>query len=491
MNPLDGLRATVVIRAKDPVVRDHRVHGVRVLPGVALLDLVFRSLRGKGVDTAGVEARRVVFRRPVTCRPGQDVEVRIAVAYSGGRYTVTGTGRTISDGDRPSDPFEIFEGELLVGGPPDDGGSLDLAAFRARTTVTGTMADLYRMLRGTGIEHGDFMRGEGTLFRSGDEVLAQLWLGRAAAAYSGYFHLHPGLLDAATIVPTHFATTTSDVAGQPFIPMVIESFRAFEPTGTRVSVLATRPASAGDGGDLTTCDLDFFADDGRRFMWIHGLTSKRIRDADLITGLIDRTVSGTGTGDAAGPEVRLGSDPSPEPGETLSAEELIRTLVARRLGEKTELITDDLGFYQLGMDSTGMLAVASDLERALGVDLYPTVLFEYPDVRSLAAYLRTTPPLAERITSVTAPIPHGHADPTDLTDPADSATEVLAFREVWCQAPGPAKPEVGPEGGLLLIDPAGRWDPASTPRGTIVVRWAAELEEVPPTRVIWLATGHG
>src|SRR5262249_7858109 len=51
-------------------------------------------------------------------------------------------------------------------------------------------------------------------------------------------------------------------------------------------------------------------------------------------------------------------------------------------------------FFDLGLDSLALLNAAEALEKRLGIRLYPTALFENPDVIALTAHLRMTFPEA-------------------------------------------------------------------------------------------------
>ncbi|MET9643189.1 SDR family NAD(P)-dependent oxidoreductase [Streptomyces syringium] len=440
MKALDGLTCTVVVRGTDPVLRDHRVHGTRILPGVSFLDMIYRILRAQGVDTARVELRRVLFRNPVAAGEEFDTELRVGFTADGDGYRVSVTGTR-----RPSGETEpVLDCRLLLDVPfPAE--TVDLAALRGRTPHTADMADLYALVRRTGIEHGDFMRARGTLHVGDGELLADLSLGPQAAAYAEYFHLHPAALDSSTLLPTQFAPSGVGAAARPYIPMLIESFRARQPIGARTLVHATPPRPTGPDGDLTTCDFRFLDPDGGVLLWFRGLTSKRVRDEDAIT--------------------RLEAAPRPRQ----SAETVVRALLAERL--ETADFDEEAGFYELGLDSTGLLGIAADLERAYGTDFSPTLLFEHNTFASLVEHLGEyrLPDDAPAVTpappaEAAAPVPAGTGVQEELP------TEVVWFESHWRAAPLP--PASAPA-SVLTVD-------ASTPRD-----WPALLAATDASDVLW------
>ncbi|MET9660999.1 SDR family NAD(P)-dependent oxidoreductase [Streptomyces sp. NPDC006510] len=447
MNALDGLTCTVVVRGTDPVLRDHRVHGTRILPGVAFLDMIYRILRARGVDTSRVELRRVLFRNPVAAGPDFDTELRVDFAADGDghRVSVTGTRRPTGE----TEPVLDCRLHLDVPFPAE---AVDLSALRAGMSRTADMADLYTLVRRTGIEHGEFMRARGTLHVGDDELLADLSLGPQAAAYADYFHFHPAALDSSTLLPTQFATAGAGASARPYIPMLIDSFQAGGPVGAHTLVHATPPRAAGPAGDLTTCDLRFLAPDGAVLLRLRGLTSKRVREEDAITRL-------DGSPRVAGPSGTTTDTEAPA-GET--AESVVRGLLAERLGRAE--FDEEAGFYELGLDSTALLGIAADLERAYGTDFSPTLLFEHSSLTALTEYLR-----AYRLPEG-ASLGPAAAPQEELRE--DTPREVVWFEPHWRDTPLPPTQAQAP-GSVLTVDATTSrdWDALPTGSAASDVLW--------------------
>ncbi|WP_284581824.1 SDR family NAD(P)-dependent oxidoreductase [Streptomyces sp. 2P-4] len=436
MNLLDGLTCTVVVRGTDPVLRDHRVHGTRILPGVSFLDMIYRILRARGVDTSRVELRRVLFRNPVAAGPDFDTELRLQFSADaeGHRVLVTGTRRPTGE----TEPVLDCRLHLDVPFPAE---AVDLSALRAGLPRTADMADLYALVRRTGIEHGAFMRARGTLHVGERELLADLALGPEAAAYAEYFHLHPAALDSSTLLPTQFAAAGADEGARPYIPMLIDSFRARGPLGSRTLVHATPPRATGPDGDLTTCDLRFLDADGAVRLWLRGLTSKRVREEDAITRL-------DGAPRAAEPAATAEAGAAPD---QRTAASLVHGLLAERLGRTA--FDEEAGFYELGLDSTALLGIAADLERAYGTDFSPTLLFEHSTFEDLVAYLGAYElPADGARRAVGAP-----QEQTAAGDAGEEApSEVVWFEPRWRDAPLPPVQDPAPAPVLTVDSRTGR-----------------------------------
>ncbi|WP_370419767.1 SDR family NAD(P)-dependent oxidoreductase [Streptomyces sp. QH1-20] len=381
---LDGLKCTVLVRHTDPVMRDHKAHGTSVLPGVTFLDLIHRILRSRGVDTGTVELRRVLFRRAVTA--GEEFDTRLEFAFTAdvGRHRIVVRGVPLPRAGGRGEASTVLEAELYAG-EPFPRHTVDLAALRARATHTADMAEPYRVARDAGLVHGPFMRGLGTLYVAGDELLAELSVGPPAREYLGHFPLHPACLDAATLLPAWSVDRpvrrrSGEAAAEergPYVPVRIESFRARGPVGADSRVHVRLPFRGPDPCDLGPCDLDFYDADGVRQMWLHGLTSQRVRCAGGVTGregALDARLTG-----------------------------VLRELLGVGAAEVTA--TDTLA--ELGMDYPAIAAFARRAAEELGAEPSPSFLGPFLDGGATPASLAAR--LSGQATVTTAP------DPVHLT----------------------------------------------------------------------------
>lgn len=112
----------------------------------------------------------------------------------------------------------------------------------------------------------------------------------------------------------------------------------------------------------------------------------------------------------------------------VSVTAIIATKIAAMLGVAGAL-DEHKGFYDLGLDSNQLLALASELERTFVVQLYPTLLFEYNTIAQLGGYLETLPISLDTTVGVVAE--------TAVVEPADTLVPAL-FTQHWAAQPLPA-----------------------------------------------------
>ncbi|MBF6227154.1 thioester reductase domain-containing protein [Nocardia abscessus] len=402
---LDSFATTV--RAEDPVVRDHRVHGVRILPGVVYLDMILRAAMAAGYRPGDLTIREALFQRPVALDADGAVRIAFRVDRATGRVAID--VQRLDAAGAPDGPVEPVAECVVV--PTDSAGEppgIDVASFPAASQARG-LAEMYAQSGGRGIEHRDFMRATGHFSRRDDVVTATMGLGSEAAAHLPGFLLHPTFLDASTIVPfvdPHRLGVDDDSA---FIPIYFGDVRAWRATPEKVYVRAT--VHGGHGADLLEADVALYDRDGSPVVR-YRLTSKRVRgSAD-----IRRLLAQSGSDASARPEPRRAADSvsapdlrSNDPRAVITAD--LAALVAAELGTDPAGIANDVGFYELGLDSGRLLRLTAELEARVGEPLYPTLLFEYQTVEALAGHLADTAGANYR-PAATTPRAHPEIDST-------------------------------------------------------------------------------
>ncbi|MCP3137808.1 SDR family NAD(P)-dependent oxidoreductase [Pyxidicoccus xibeiensis] len=376
-----------LLRFDDAVVRDHRVHGVRILPGVVYLDGLCRIAQAGGVEPARLELRDILFETPVALSEGFDQRIFFRSEQVGDGVRVRISSRREKDGQELGASEEAIASCSIQAKPSNRlAQTLDVVALQGSSRSATPVDAIYERTERLGIQHRDFMRTRGRVHRLGDRVIAELELGEAALRRKDEFFLHPAFLDTSTIIP--FIDPESDVeAGSAYIPMFVQAFRAWGRSGTKVYV-ETRAGAAARERDVLETDLRMYDADGRLIAELDRLTVKRVRGDGLIrrlTAPVTRPAS-TDARPASAPEA---SAPSLAPAAT-RRERIVQDLseLVTAIGHlPREQVTPTVGFYDLGLESSHLLGIAKALEGRVGRALYPTLLFEYQTLDALAGHL--------------------------------------------------------------------------------------------------------
>ncbi|AGC43222.1 polyketide synthase [Myxococcus stipitatus DSM 14675] len=425
------ISSKLLVRDTDPLVSEHRVQDIHILPGVSMLDATYKVLAAARIDTDALVLRDILFHEPVVTNAEMDRKLTVTVEHQGehGRVTVTSVPWK---GDQPlSDKVTSHMTCVYRNAGPMDLPPLpsDLHRF------LGEPVDLdacYSVTRHIGIFHESFMKclGEVAPLLPGGFV-GTVSLGERAAARAADFMLHPVFLDCSTIVPLFHLRERLDEAAL-FIPFAIDEFRARSLKGHRqVRVLVERPDADIAGREVLSHSFSLYGMDGQPLVRVGKFGVKRVRSLESIRRLLARA------GAVPSPVLQLvpaapraeapTSAPAEPQGDSLVS--LIASLVTRHGQVEWSDADVDKSFFDLGLDSVALLEISEAMEKELKVQLYPTLLFERSTATALAGYLREKyPHLAG--TGETAPAPQ-RAEPAAPVAAQLSATTPQVWVPRW------------------------------------------------------------
>lgn len=390
MKELKKMTFSTMMRYEDFIVRDHRVHQTRIMPGVTFIDMIYRLILSKGYSAEEVELRSILFKEPVATTDQYDKKIRIIFRPEGGHYLVIAQSQKMRfDQALEASWTDNLQCELYLG-KKDSAKTIDIDALKAGAERIEDMDHTYSYMRKTFIDHYEFMKMLGRVHVSDDYRLGEAHLSGLAEQYADNFLLHPAFLDGATCVAdaVMLERGASVVETKPFIPMFIESFRAWGGLGDKVYVYT--PSSGMNiaaSGDVLYSDIELYNMDGVQVASFVRLAFKQVRTQSLIHYL--EQVDGVGTAQAENVFQLPTTEGASLHGKKTKAaiEDKLRSMVARLLDFPLDKVNVETGFYDQGLDSRQLLVLAQELETLMGSKLYPTLLFEYTSIAKLADYL--------------------------------------------------------------------------------------------------------
>ncbi|MER6614472.1 type I polyketide synthase [Streptomyces xantholiticus] len=175
-----------------PWLADHTVMGSVLLPGTALVELAVRA--GEEAGCAQIEDLTLEAPLIVPERGGVAVQVWVGVEEEEpGRRTLSVHSRV---DDAPDDaPWVRHAVGFLTDALPEQPHGADIGAWPPAGAEAVDLTAFYEGLAELGLGYGRVFRGLRAVWRSGDDVLAEVALPEGTEA--GAFALHPALLDAA------------------------------------------------------------------------------------------------------------------------------------------------------------------------------------------------------------------------------------------------------------------------------------------------------
>ena len=216
------------IKHSNYIVRDHRVHGVRTLPGVVLLDMIYR-LAAEYLGTKEIELRKIVFKQPVVTSDHFDKKVLVTFSSNETHWNVSvDSQKETSNGKIDDRSDENMECLLFLKQESKEGKRRDIETLINNSKLIWDMDDVYGLIRKVDISHFEFMKTMGTIYQHDNEEVMKLHLSELAEKYRPKFHAHPAFLDGATLAGLSFRLNhgrKQNLNGMiTYLPFAIERF---------------------------------------------------------------------------------------------------------------------------------------------------------------------------------------------------------------------------------------------------------------------------
>ncbi|AEI40434.1 SDR family NAD(P)-dependent oxidoreductase [Paenibacillus mucilaginosus] len=375
------IHETFYLSDNNPFVANHRVHGQQLLPGLAYIDILFQVFRKHGFDYKTLELRHLSIYQPLIVPPASSLKLSVRCSETSTDswdIRVEGEQRH-TEGTEPAVPLYVTAQMLRTAPAEYKEQRLDLQEIRQTALTRHDLSEAYRQYHTQGLVHTGWMQAEGQIYETGSDLLIDISLGRDARPSEPQFMFHPVLIDGSGVGSGRLFAPPAEEEPRLFLPLFYESFRAVELLQgdclTRI-----RKSSVLRKKELIYWTMEFFNRGGIKIAELTRFAGKLVREAGLLQP--DR-----------GPDKVLrigeGQEPAAEPrGEgTAGVKSFLQELMAERLGRHPSELEPSAGYFELGLDSPGLLGMVKALEERIGIPLSPTLLFEHSTINELADYL--------------------------------------------------------------------------------------------------------
>jgi len=384
------MQAQILIGIDNPIIKNHKVYGQEILPGLAYIDMLYQMFRENGYDYTKLELCNLAIYNPLIV--GKDYSVLLSIQCfesKKGQWEIRIEGK-----EQHSESVEAVK-KLYITAQMH---SIDSVVFNEtldlniRQPDMGESIDLdqvYKIYRSHDLVHTDFIKGEGRVFDTDGSKIVDIFIGKEALSTATNFMFHPTLIDGSAVGLWQVFDSLVKEEERVFIPLLYESFRASELLQkhciTRVLASSVRRKK-----DLLYKTLEFFNEQGQKVAELRNLVIKLVREEGLINpdrkqiSQMDKACMPIKTPPAQ--QIAFSEE------GMVAAEALMRQLMSDKLRIPANQINTKVGYYEMGLDSPGLLEVVSAIEAKIGSTLSPTLLFEYTTISELAEYLSQTYP---------------------------------------------------------------------------------------------------
>ncbi|PAU45221.1 SDR family NAD(P)-dependent oxidoreductase, partial [Streptomyces albireticuli] len=267
-----ALRATTTLTGAEAFLRDHTVHGRRILPGVAHLEMARETAaRALGADaTTPLRVRNVTWVRPLDVEDGpQDVDVLVRPAADG--------ALTFQVASRAAEPVVYSEGTVAASGAPRPA-RVDLAALRADCPTAVPAARVAEALHAMGIRHGDTLRAIDEAYVGRGVVLARLTVPAAAGPAGAPYVLHPSLMDSAVQASIALHLTGDGSPRDTTVPFALGQLELYAPCAASMWAVVRVADDSAEVSPLSRLDIDLLGADGEVHVRMTGYASRRVAE---------------------------------------------------------------------------------------------------------------------------------------------------------------------------------------------------------------------
>ncbi|MGM3182114.1 SDR family NAD(P)-dependent oxidoreductase [Dickeya oryzae] len=461
------------------ILHNHQAFGQSLLPGLAYIDLLFQFFHRQGMDYRQLEMRNLTIHYPFTIGDDYGVDAQISCQKQAqGYWRLKVEGSEVSDDHSRSGLKLYMSAEMHPVAASIFNETLDVEALKKTATSQMRLQDAYAEFGGDDIRHRGPMVGDGVIYHLPSANLIDIAVPDEPLAGAEHYLFHPVLIDGSAIGSGDLFLEQNQKQDI-FLPLYYESFRASEPLSGRCITRVSR-ASLKQTEQLSYLTMEFFKPDGEKIGELKNFTCKRVRDPAAINASRTPAAVPILADEAVTPPVKpvVSMEKAPQSvasaastsltGENASAldrvEHTVKKILAATLAKSTAEIESDVGYYELGLDSAGLLQMVQSLERSFKVKLNPTLLFEYATVGALAEYLLERYPESFRPFADMAP---------------DVAT--VTERDNASQASG-TLPDLGNSAGINRADaePINAGQAASYSSSTIQASSTRPTSSIPP-----------
>jgi len=352
---------------EEPYLADHRVDGAQVLIGVTYASLGIDHFFAANPEHRFVRMQNLNFLQPV--RVDRDTWVRISIDSTRSESTTLFevTAETIMGETSLVASGRMSEASILLE-------TIDIAGLKNGLIELGDLDSIYAT--NSAVELGATYKTVTELYVGDRQLLARAVLSPAASQDSRRYVLHPLLINSAFLAlhPLTFRHDCDDV----YLPFAIRDIHCSRTTDLQQCWLIVSLAKKTD--ELMLFDFKVLDDDGLVVASFEGCALKRRRDSVSAIPNEAQTV------------VELHSEVK----ETAVADstdvlyDKIQTYVIQKIKQVSRIGASEFGLRRnimdMGMASAQLVAVGAAMQEDAGIELYPTLFFEYTNVKELTDY---------------------------------------------------------------------------------------------------------
>lgn len=351
---------------QQPHVYDHKVNDEYVLLGLTCLSLAIEKCIVEFPSVSQIHLQKLFFIKPIVIHANETIEVKAFIEEDVVK---------LNFGSIDSETKEIaakvqYKPDLI--NPP----TLSIVEKLSELTQLKSLAFIYD--QNNSIQLGESYKVIDELYFSKNEGLAKVSVTNYKA--NSKYAINPRLLNSAFLFAGQLLGTND--SNESFIPFSINRISIFEKDV--IGSCWTHVEVVKKNDELFIFDASYYDESGSAFAVLTGCSMKRVRnnedqdnDVKVNSAVVDTLV-------------QIGHDNSINQPTGTGLLKLIREFLVEQLGKisqkpwKLKKLSTNL--MEIGVTSAELVSLTDDIAKELEIELFPTLLFEYPNIKELSLY---------------------------------------------------------------------------------------------------------
>lgn len=342
----------------EPYLRDHVSFGKRVLLGVTYCSIAYEALKCVGDLAPVVHFHNFQFVESVELNVGENVEVTAELVSEDERLFInTRVKKSFSKNFETAARSEVIRN---TGTAPY---MVKIHSFKDMNVIK--TEEMYNKKPGV---YGESLFTIKEAFALGNEAWGELALTREMINSSHSYSVHPALLDGAVLCRLALSKSTEPDL---LIPLMVKEMYIYSELPVQCYCHLTEVKV---NSEIWEGDIEIIDKLGKVLILMKGFVCKKVWIDEEHQPLKTENAHLSQYSESNNKIVHV-------------VEQYLISKIASMLKTDSYAIDEGSNFMSMGVDSVRLINLTKELQKDLGVELYPTLFFEYQNIRDLAEYL--------------------------------------------------------------------------------------------------------
>ncbi|MCL2719604.1 MAG: SDR family NAD(P)-dependent oxidoreductase, partial [Lachnospiraceae bacterium] len=361
------------IKSANPYITDHKVYNKPIMLGVTYCGAGIEQAIMNYSDDRMIRLSKFLFHAPLVFEKEDTAKITIKKKEETGQYFVE--VKLISE-DKSFEAASYILKEVIE--DIDKEPKFCAESFQKESGQIILKEQIYSKMKTVQVDFGPSLRTVEKAWVKGEEVLCELKNHLPEEEYNG---ISPVFLDGAIVGSLSPFTIKEE---KPFIPIMIHELIYY---GQKRAVKYSHSRLKKMNSQIVVLDIILYDEDGISLVKMSDLTLKKAEKINSYP--VEEAYHAIGESvHATGEPVhitKVSAHATEEPAYT--AEEYLKNIISKEIKTNSADIDYSRNFLEMGLNSKQLISMVEEIEKDLGLELYPTFFFEYQNIDEAGVYL--------------------------------------------------------------------------------------------------------